>query len=101
MSDGKIQLKHPNPDKQAPRIDRWKHDAVRRAILTVLDHTGEDGFRFSDLPDAVADQLSEDELARLGSVGWYTTTIKLHMEAVREIERIENVSPQRLRRIHT
>jgi hypothetical protein len=45
----------------------------------------------------VAEHLPEDELDQLGSVSWYTTTVKLDLEVKGEIERIPGSSPQRLR----
>jgi len=35
-------------------------------------------------------------LARLGSVGWHTTTVKLNMEVKGELQRLSGVNPQRL-----
>jgi hypothetical protein len=54
------------------------------------------GVHFGELRRLVQEQLSQGELERLGSVGWYTTTVKLDLEARREIERVPGSRPQRL-----
>ena len=77
-------------------IPRWKYEAVRDAILTVLNEAGSDGFLFKDLSKAVGDHLTDEQRAQLGSLGWHTTTVKLNMEVEGEIRRMEGVSPQRL-----
>lgn len=41
----------------------------------------------------------EFQLEELGSVGWYTTTVKLDLEARGEIARVESARPQRLVRL--
>ncbi|MEL7544605.1 MAG: hypothetical protein AAGJ70_12610, partial [Pseudomonadota bacterium] len=43
-------------------IPLWKFDAVRSAILDVLEGAGDDGFAFRDLREAVRDRLSSDVL---------------------------------------
>ena len=52
---------------------------------------------FGELPDKVRASLSMDELNNLGSVSWYTTTVKLDMGARRVTERIPGSRPQVLR----
>jgi hypothetical protein len=81
MSEGKITCYTPTAGKKPTRIDVWKYDCVRAAILAV-----------------VPAQLSAAHRADLGSVSWYTVSVKLHMETLGELERIEGVKPQRLRR---
>ena len=87
----KIMTQHPQ-GKQGVNIDKTKYDAVREAILSILDERGT--ITFADLPDAVGARLTDFE----GSIGWYVTTVKLDLEARDEIERLPNVSPQQLRR---
>ena len=55
------------------------------------------GIIFRDLAVEVALRLTDNEKARLGSVGWYTTTVKLELEVRGEIEREPRSNPQRLR----
>ena len=95
MGDDKMVCETPTPGKQPTRIDRWKYLAVRRAILATLDASG-NGILFKELSTAVAARLSKKEKAALGSVGWYTTTVKLDMEVKGEISRVPGETPQRL-----
>lgn len=87
----KIMTLHP-AGKQGVNIDKGKYDAVREAILTIIDEQGEIVFR--ELPAYVGERLADFD----GSIGWYTTTVKLDLEARGEIERIPKSNPQRLRR---
>ena len=87
----------PTPGKQGINIDKWKYDAVRSAILKCVPRKG-GGITFKELPGAVRRALTQDELARLGSVSWYTTTVKLDMEVKGDIYRVPGASPQRLLR---
>ena len=100
MSDKeeKIQLLHPDPEKEAPRINTWKYELVKTTILNVVPFD-EGGSAFKTLFDQVTEQLSPEELENLGSVGWYTTTVKLDLEARGFIERVPGSKPQRLRRL--
>lgn len=93
----KVICETPTPGKQPTRIDRWKYDVVRRAILEAVPKDGE-GLAFRDLPAEVAKRLSTDERSRLGSVPWYTTTVKLDLEVKGELRRVQGVVPQRLLR---
>jgi hypothetical protein len=95
MGEDKVVCATPTPGKQTTRIDRWKYQAVRRAILDTLDGSA-NGILFKDLSAEVAARLSSKEKASLGSVGWYTTTVKLDMEVKGEISRVPGESPQRL-----
>lgn len=48
--EDKIVCATPTPGKKAKRIDRWKYEAVRKAIVAALPRRGE-GILFEDLPD--------------------------------------------------
>ena len=88
----KIMTLHPD-GKQGVNIDRRKYDLIRQAVLDSLaQNDGE--IWFKDLPTAVATNLSEPFD---GSIGWYTISIKLDLEARGEIEREPGSSPQILR----
>ncbi|MEL6686027.1 MAG: hypothetical protein AAFP97_00220 [Pseudomonadota bacterium] len=76
-------------------IPKWKYDCVRLAALEVIKSAGSEGLPFSKLPEAVRAKLSEDQLSKLGSLGWHVTTVKLNMEVEGEIKRLSG-SPQRL-----
>ena len=88
----------PTPGKQPTRILKWKYDLVREAILIAVSPS-EDGVKFQELSCQVAEDLSEEQLSKLGSVSWYTTTVKLDMEVKGEIERVPGSRSQRIRRV--
>ena len=85
----KFQTIHPD-GKNMPRIDKAKYDAVKDAILGILADEGE--VAFGDLADKVAERVPDFE----GSYGWYTTSVKLDLEARGTIKRVPKKSPQRL-----
>ena len=96
-SADKIQLIHPDPEKSAPRIELKKYTMVKNALIEGIPED-EPGVPFMDLFQIVEDRLSEDELQYLGSLNWYTTTLKLDLEARGIIERIPGSKPQRVRK---
>jgi len=91
----RIQTLHPDPGKGGPRILRWKYDAVRAAILAVLP-SEEPGLPFKELAGKVQQVLDSRALSDLGSVPWYTVTVKLDLEARGAVARVEGSRPQRL-----
>lgn len=96
-SQDRVQTRHPDPTKSMPAIEGWKYEAVRQAVLTAVPQRGA-GLPFKELPGRVRDLLPADVLAILGSVSWYTTTVKLDLEARGELERVPGARPQRLLR---
>jgi len=97
-NDEKVVCENPAVGRKSTRIDRWKYDAVRKAIISVLSRTG-DGTLFSELPGHVRGRLSAKEREKIGSISWYTTVVKLDMESKGEIRRVKGARPQRLLRI--
>jgi hypothetical protein len=97
MSDDKVICVTPTPGQKPTRIDAWKHDAVRKAILRSVGRSAR-GVTFGDLPDAVAKHLKPNDLEELGSGMWHTTTVKLHLEVADARERVPGVKPQHVRR---
>ncbi len=96
-AEDRIECRTPTPGKQAIHILRWKYDLVRAAILkSIPADTG--GVVFKDLPDLVRSILSPQQRTDLGDISWYTTTVKLNMEVLGELERVPGKTPQRLRR---
>jgi hypothetical protein len=93
----RVQLRHPEPGRRAPRIDVGLYEAVRAAILLVLPREGA-GMPFPELVRQVGRHTPES-LWKQRAIGWYTTSVKLDLEARRRVERVTGVSPQRLRRI--
>ena len=97
--DGRIACYTPTKGRDgATRIPRWKYDCVRRAILDVLDDSEEGQVAFKDLAQQVKTHLTSNQLAKLGSLGWHVTTVKLNMEVDGELERVPRKTPQTLRK---
>ena len=90
MTTEKIRTLHPQ-GRAGAEISRVRYDLVRAAILHVLRERGEIDFRA--LHRAVGERLRPFA----GAVGWYTTQVKLDLEARGLIERIPGSMPQRLR----
>lgn len=93
-NDEKILCKTPTPGKAPTRIPKWKFNAVRAAILKLLDQEPE--IFFAELPDKVGDMLDQEAKNALGSLAWHVTTVKLHMETEGEIRRIPGKGRQRI-----
>ena len=85
----------PTPGKRPVNITRWKYEAVRRAILAAVPEQ-EPGIPFKELSAQVGARLKPGERERLGSIGWYTTSVKLDLEVRGEIRRVAGITPQRL-----
>jgi hypothetical protein len=81
--------------KASHKIDKWKYEAVRRAILNNLK-VREEGVLLSELAGMVEQNLSPYERQNLGNVSWYTMTVKLDLEVKGEIRRVDKSTPQRL-----
>lgn len=97
MSEERFQTQHPDSEKQGENIVKWKYDAVRRVILDAVP-CDDEGIAFSQLSTVVREGLEPKNLAELGSVNWYTTVVKLDLEARGEIRRLPGRGPQRLAR---
>ena len=95
MSEVRVACRTPADGRDGvTNIPEWKFDAVRSAILDVL----RDGdIAFKDLKAAVGSRMSDDDLKRLGSLGWHVTTIKLELEVRGEVKRMPDQVPQVIR----
>jgi hypothetical protein len=91
----RIQLRHPDRAKSGPNIERDKYDLVRREILALVPRRAP-GTTWTELRDAADTRLGRR--LKDGDNWWYTTAVKLHLEAIGEIKRSTG-SPQRLTRI--
>jgi hypothetical protein len=91
----KVQMQHPE-GRKAPSIEESMYAPVRAAILDAVPRTG-DGLPFRDLSAEVAARTPAEMWSR-ASLGWYTTVVKLDLEAREEIYRVPDVVPQRLLR---
>ena len=82
----------PTPGRHGEtRIPGWKFDTVRGAILDVL---ADGPVPFGKLTQRVRELLDGESLARLGSVGWHVTAVKLELEVRGEIRRQDGSGPQ-------
>ena len=84
--------------ENAKRIPRWKYDCVRRAISDVISESEDGEVVFKNLAEQVKVHLTSNQIARLGSLGWHVTTVKLNMEVDGELERVPRKTPQTLRK---
>ena len=91
----KIECETPTPGKKSTRIHKWKYDMISEVILDLLPVSGE-GVLFKNLAELVSQRLDNAAKGRIGSIGWYTTTVKLDLECKKRIFRIPGSSPQRL-----
>ena len=96
-TDSKILCKTPTPGKQGTRIPKWKYDLIRNAIRKAVPANNK-GVAFKELSSLVTELLAESDREKIGSIAWHTVTVKLHLEVCGEIERIEGIRPQRIRR---
>lgn len=90
MSEERIVTLHPE-GKVGVNIARDKYDTVAKAIQTSLKRRE---LTFIELMNAVGKKLEGNFE---GSIAWYVTTVNLDLEARGIVERVEDVSPQRLR----
>jgi len=79
------------------QISPNRYDALRRAILAAVPKH-KDGVALAELTRAVAARVPK-QLFRGASLRWYTTAVKLDLEAEGLIERAPGFRPQRLRRV--
>lgn len=88
----KFFAKHPDPTKQGVNISKAKYDTIRHAITAALANGKELGLK--ELFAAVKKQLKGKFD---GSISWYTTVVKLDLEARKIVERAPKSKPQRIR----
>lgn len=88
MSEKKILTKHPRGLKGV-NIRREKYDAVRAAILEALN--ANEALTFNELTDAVHKKLDGKFD---GSISWYVTTVKLDLEARKQIKSDKSKPPK-------
>lgn len=97
MSDQEMMVAlHPDPAKQGTRVTKATYDSYRAALLKVIP-ADTDGVSFTALPELILPHLPAG-LSESTSPGWWTTTVKLDLEARGLIERVPGSKPQKLRR---
>jgi len=93
----KVICENPDPGKSSTRIDAWKYELISQAILKSVPNKG-DGVLFKELTPKVKGLLSTEEQEKIGSIMWYTVSVKLDLEAKGIIVRVPKAKPQRLLR---
>jgi hypothetical protein len=88
----RVTLLNPNTGRSDNTIARTLYNPVKMAILTAVGET--DGLRFSELSGEIENR-TDPGLWKEPKVGWYTTSVKLDLEARGLVERFG--SPQKLR----
>lgn len=91
----KVICETPTPGKQPTRIAKWKYDIIAQSILEVIPEKGE-GILFKNLLELVSSTIDDSAKTRIGSLSWYTTTVKLDLECKNKIFRSKGPGPQRL-----
>ena len=90
--EAKILARHPDKTKQGVNISKEKYDTIREQIIAALRENGE--IVFKELPAIVRKRLKGKFD---GSISWYTTVVKLDLEARKIIERAPGSKPQKIR----
>ncbi|MEM8902586.1 MAG: hypothetical protein AAGF02_02695 [Actinomycetota bacterium] len=88
----RVTMQNPNTGRDDGAIAKRMYDPVRAAILDAIREAGT--LAFADLP-AEVEARTPAELWDDASLGWYTTTVKLDLEAKGLLTRAG--SPQQLR----
>lgn len=91
MADERIMMRNPNTGRDDMRIARAIYEPVRDAILAALVDEG--SLTNAQMHEEIG-RRTPDDLWADRSLGWYATTVKLHLEAEGMI--VVNGSPQRL-----
>jgi hypothetical protein len=95
MTGERVLLRNPDPAKAGPNIEREKYTIARDEILGLVPRTAP-GITWTELRDRAEKSLAKK--LRGGNSWWYTSVVKLHLEAIGELKR-SGGSPQRLTRI--
>lgn len=93
-----IKMKNVNKGAGRTRFSQERYNATKKVIVATVPRI-RGGIPTNGLPKMVARRLPADLLPAEGSASWYTTVVKLDLDARGLIERIPGQVPQRLRRI--
>lgn len=89
----RVTMRNPNTGRDDGTISRAYFEPVRDAIVRAVGEA-DDGMPFAELRHHV-EARTDAGLWADASVGWFTTTVKLHLEAEGWLERFD--APQQLR----
>jgi hypothetical protein len=90
--EAKVYARHPDQAKQGVNISKTKYDAIRQQIIAALG-----GGKELTLKELIAAVKKPLKGKFDGSISWYTTVVKLDLEARKVIERAPESKPQRIR----
>lgn len=98
VNDGKVTCRSPS-GKTIARVEEWKYNRIREAILQVLPADGSP-LAYSELSRRAASQIPAKEVQEIGKVPWFIETVSLEMEVRGELARVQDGKPpKRLRRV--
>ena len=90
-----MQTKNVNKGSRGFAVTAEKYEPIRRAILESIPRNTT-GVSFKELVASVASRVPGNLFPKKGSVSWYTKVVQLDLEAKGQIERIPDVTPQRV-----
>ena len=85
-----------NGGTSVTHIPKWKFDVIRAAILEVL---GQGPCKSRGLTSAIRPLISDEELERIGKLGWHMMALKLELEVRGEIRRQPGIKPLMMERV--
>ncbi|MGR3502198.1 DUF6958 family protein [Pseudaestuariivita sp.] len=77
-------------------IPAWKFNLMRFLLRELVRRAGPEGLPFKGLAARVSELMHAEDRARLGSVGWHMTSVKLELEVRGELARHAGKGPQRI-----
>jgi uncharacterized protein DUF6958 len=92
-----MRTKSVNKGSSGFAVTAEKYEPIRKAILASVPRNKE-GMSFKELVASVTGKVSKELFPERGSVSWYTKVVQLDLEADGQLERIPDVTPQRIRR---
>ncbi|RYD56640.1 MAG: hypothetical protein EOP56_11355 [Sphingobacteriales bacterium] len=78
QKEERIQLVHPE-GKNAPSISRATFELIRAGIMDAMQ--GKNGMTYTDIENGVKDYIRKNGIDFEGSVGWFTISVKHHLES--------------------
>jgi hypothetical protein len=92
-----MKTKNVNKGSRGFAVTAEKYEPIRKAILASATRNKE-GVSFKELVASVNGLVGKELFPKQGSVSWYTKVVQLDLEADGQIERVPDVTPQRVRR---
>jgi uncharacterized protein DUF6958 len=92
-----MKTKNVNKGSRGFAVTVEKYEPIRKAILASVPRNRE-GVSFKELVASVTGRVPKGLFPKRGSVSWYTKVVQLDLEANGQLERIPDVTPQRIRR---